>query len=123
MQMDGAPCYRACITTAKFQEDDIKLLQWPANSPDLNPIEAVWNLIKTRLAKRKPRPLTKEAMQAAIKSEWENLEACYFEDLVASMPVRLQAVIEVEGGPTKRQRTVESLEDDQELRGDIWTLV
>jgi len=57
--------------------------------------------MKTRLAKWKPRPLTKEAMQAAIESEWENLEACYFEDLVASMPARLQAVIEAERGPTK----------------------
>jgi len=46
--------------------------------------------MKTQLAKRKPRPLTKEAMQAAIESEWENLEACYFEDLAASMPARLQ---------------------------------
>ena len=58
-------------------------------------------------------------MQAAIESEWENLEACYFEDLVASMPVCLQAVIKAEGGPTKWQRTVESLEDDQDLGGQL----
>ena len=47
MQMDGAPCYRACITIAKFQEDDIKLLQWLVNSLDLNLIKTVQNLIKT----------------------------------------------------------------------------
>ena len=47
VQIDGAPCYRARITIAKFQKDDIKLLQWLANSPDLNLIKAVWNLIKT----------------------------------------------------------------------------
>ena len=40
-------------------------------------------------------------MQAAIKSKWENLEAYYFKDLVASIPIRLQAVIKAEGGPTK----------------------
>ena len=40
-------------------------------------------------------------MQAAIKSKWENLEACYFEDLVTSIPTHLQAVIKAEGGPTK----------------------
>ncbi|OCK88940.1 uncharacterized protein K441DRAFT_668421, partial [Cenococcum geophilum 1.58] len=40
-----------------------------SNSPDLNLIKAVWNLIKTQLAKRKPRPLTKKAIQAAIKSK------------------------------------------------------
>ena len=40
-------------------------------------------------------------MQVAIESKQENLEACYFKDLVAFMPARLQAVIEVKGGPTK----------------------
>ena len=40
-------------------------------------------------------------MQAAIQSTWENLKACFFKNLVASMPARLQAVIEAESGPTK----------------------
>jgi len=45
--------------------------------------------------------LIKEAIQVAIKSKRENLEVCYFEDLVASMPIRLKAVIEAKVGPTK----------------------
>ena len=57
--------------------------------------------MKAQIAQQKPRPTSKEAMQAAIQSAWENLEACYFESLVASMPARLQAVIEAEGRPTK----------------------
>ena len=64
--MDNAPCYKVCITIAQFQEDDIKLLKWPVNSPDLNPIEGVWNCIKAQVAQQKPRPTSKEAMQAAI---------------------------------------------------------
>ena len=99
--MDNATCHRARITIAQFQEDDIELLDWPANSPDLNPIEGVWNRMKAQIAQQKPRPTSKEAMQAAIQSAWENLEACFFENLVASMPARLQAVIKAEGGPTK----------------------
>ena len=41
--MDNAPCYKAYITIAQFQEDNIKLLKWPVNSLDLNPIKGVWN--------------------------------------------------------------------------------
>ena len=48
--MDNAPCYKARITIAQFQEDDIKLLKWLANSPDLNPIKGVWNWIKAQIA-------------------------------------------------------------------------
>ena len=47
IQIDGAPYYRAYITITKFQEDNIKLLQQLVNSPDLNLIKAVQNLIKT----------------------------------------------------------------------------
>ena len=117
--MDGTPCYKAYITIAKFQEDNIKLLQWLANSLDLNLIKAIWNLMKTQLTKQKPCLLTKETMQAAIESEWENLEASCFEDLVAFMPACLQAVIEAEGGLIKWQRTAKSLGDDQDPKGRL----
>src|SRR6266702_759211 len=99
--MDNTTCHRARITIAQFQGNNIELLNWPVNSLDLNLIEGVWNQMKAQIAKQKPCPTSKEAMQAVIQSEWENLEACFFENLVASMPACLQAVIEVEGGPTK----------------------
>ena len=47
---DGAPCHKAKIVTAWFAErQEITLIKWPGNSPDLNPTENVWNWMKVQL--------------------------------------------------------------------------
>ena len=47
---DGAPCHRSKIVKSWFAErPEIKLIDWPGNSPDLNPIENVWSWMKNKL--------------------------------------------------------------------------
>ena len=46
---DGAPCHRANIVKAWFAEKGIDTMGWPGNSPDLNPIENVWNYMKDKV--------------------------------------------------------------------------
>ena len=55
-QQDGAPCHTSVDTRSFLQEHDIPLMEWPSMSPDLNPIENMCHLLKTRLCKNYKSP-------------------------------------------------------------------
>lgn len=48
---DGAPCHTAKSVKNYFNEQSIPLLDWPGYSPDMNPIEYMWELVKREVAK------------------------------------------------------------------------
>jgi transposase len=73
---------------------------WPANSPDLNPIENLWHILRTNIKKREPRPMKKQELIDALKEEWAKLDMDIINRLIDSMPRRLQAVIDAQGGST-----------------------
>lgn len=93
--------HTAKLTQDAFRELDIHTMRWPANSPDLNPIKNVWAILKSRINKRRPRPLTKQEMADAISEEWEYLQPEAFQAAIDSMPRRVQLVIEAAGGPIR----------------------
>ena len=73
-----------------LRKNNIKVLNWPGNSPDLNPIENLWTYMKDKVAKKQPS--NAEALRTAIKEVWlKEITAEYCESLVSSMPQRLQA--------------------------------
>ena len=97
---DGAGPHRARKTQEWHRRNGISVLpSWPGYSPDLNPIENCWSLMKLQLSKCKPTTVAgiKEVMQKI----WKNLTTDYLRSLYESMPRRMQMVIAAEGGATK----------------------
>ena len=84
-----------------FDNADYSVLEWPSQSPDLNPIEYCWGLLDRKLEEKKARPSSESAMMVCLRAGWAAItkkELCL---LIDSMPRRVQAVIDAKGGPTK----------------------
>ena len=97
-QQDLAPAHTTRSTKTWLDAHAIMVLDWPANSPDLNPIENLWGIIKRKL--RDTRPKNKEELTASINEIWASLTPMQCHRLIASMPRRIEAVIKAKF-PTK----------------------
>lgn len=99
-QHDKATPHMAKIVSQWLEQQQIEVLEWPGNSPDLNPIENLWEIVRQKLADRVFNSM--EDFKQAIKDVWcREISQDYCKNLVSSMPRRLQAVIENKGFPTK----------------------
>ena len=100
---DSAPCHKSKKSMAllKSQENNFTVLDWPGNSPDLNPIENCWSIMKARL-KRDSSITSLPKLIKAIQLLWvRGMEVNLFKKLARSMPDRLRAVIKAKGQMTK----------------------
>ena len=100
-QQDGAPCYTSSCSTWWMSTHGIQVLDWVAQSPDLNPIVNLWDHLNRQVRKRKLLPQTKQALIAVIQEEWRNIRLEMLRNLITSLPHRTDAVIETKGGNTK----------------------
>jgi hypothetical protein len=85
----------------ELEERGIRVIFWPPYSPDLNPIERVWHIIKNYLQDNYPEIMGYDELWAAVKDAWEKVGQFEFEGLINEMHDRCQAVIDAEGRFTK----------------------
>ena len=74
---------------------------WPAQSPDLNPIEHLWNHLKRKLAEYPEVPQGITELSERVEKEREAIDKAVCQNLIESMPRRVQEVLKAKGGYTK----------------------
>ncbi|GFS67666.1 transposable element Tc3 transposase [Trichonephila clavipes] len=90
----------ACPHTARFVQDYLRHFQtlpWPARSPDLSPVEHVWDQLKRQM----PSCHSVHGLKLAVQDLWAHLPQDNIRCLINSMPDRVAACIATGGGPTR----------------------
>ena len=101
---DNAPPHRALFTQKWFADNEIELLAWPAQSPDLNPIENCWNILKDKIG-----PLNhikcgdRKALWKIVERTWNRMShhTEFLDKLYDGMPKRLAMIIDRKGAQLK----------------------
>lgn len=96
---DNDPKHTSKLVKEWFSQENIPVLSWPAQSPDLNPIENLWNDVKCAIAKQKYKNL--DDLWTGIQNSWYSIPKERCQNLIQSMPRRCQAVLENKGYSTK----------------------
>ncbi|UYV82328.1 hypothetical protein LAZ67_21001723 [Cordylochernes scorpioides] len=101
---DNARPHRARLVNEYLQSENIRKMDWPARSPDLNPIEHVWDALGRRIGARYPSPRTLVELRTALLEEWGLLPLDLLQSLVNSMRARCETLIAVrEEGAADRE--------------------
>ncbi|UYV84201.1 hypothetical protein LAZ67_X001502 [Cordylochernes scorpioides] len=96
-QQDNARPHTARISQQALQ--DVQMLPWPPYSPDLSPIEHVWDIIGRRLHAL-PQPRSEDELWQMVEREWRAIPQDAIRTLIDSLPRRVAACIAVRGDPT-----------------------
>jgi len=91
-QQDNAPIHTARKTKDFLAARKIPLLQWPAISPDLNPIEDLWGILSNKVYKNGRQFDTVNDLKKALIKEWDQINPTTLQNLATSMPNRINQI-------------------------------
>ena len=100
-QQDNDPKHTSHYATQWFSDNNIAVLEWPAQSPDLNPIEHLWEHLKHQLQKYDTSPKGVHELWERVVEEWNEITTEVCQNLIESMPRWIKAIIKANGGHTK----------------------
>jgi hypothetical protein len=86
---DNAKPHRARIVQHFLQQQAVQTIPWPAMSPDMNPIEHVWDFIGRKINQRNPKCQNIDELRSAILQEWQQFHQERLRHLVQSMTRRV----------------------------------
>ena len=100
-QQDSAPCHTAKAVKTWIAKNNVKVLPWAGNSPDMNPIENLWDLLKEEI--HSVPITTKTALIERLIHVWFHSEKIkdHCTNMIKSMPHRVKALLKAKGGQTK----------------------
>lgn len=98
----NAPIHTAKKVQSWFEvhQNIMKHLPWPAQSPDLNIIEPLWVVLEQRIRSRFPSPTSLKQLADVLVEKWGNIPLETIQALYESIPRRIAAVLQANGGPT-----------------------
>ncbi|CAB4485417.1 unnamed protein product [Rhizophagus irregularis] len=89
-QQDGASCHTSNYSIWWMRTHNVPMLDWVAQSPDLNPIENLWDHLDRQVRKRKPLPKSKQELISVVQEEWRKISIETLHHLILSLPSRIE---------------------------------
>ncbi|CAJ0595382.1 unnamed protein product [Cylicocyclus nassatus] len=93
---DNAPAHKSAYTMGRLRQWGVKTVDWPAESPDLNPIELVWGSMKGYISRQNIRKL--DELESAIRTYWSTLTPEVCQRYIKGIQWRMPAVVSAQGG-------------------------
>ena len=98
LMQDNARPHVAGVCQQFLQEEGIDAMDWPARSPDLNPIEHIWDIMSRSIPQCHVAPQTVQELADALVQVWEEIPQETIHHLIRSMPRHCREVIQARGG-------------------------
>jgi hypothetical protein len=100
-QHDNDPKHTSQLSKTTLQNLGIRVMDWPSQSPDLNPIEHLWDYFAHNLKNKNIMISSREHLWEVLESELRGENQAYCQKLISSMPRRIKSVLDSKGGYTR----------------------